>query len=129
MNKLPLLAFAALLINVAGAFTNSHPSPKSVATSSSSSTVLQMANDEDLLRWARSSRSAGANDNLVELMRPIGVVLAEDDKGNVFVETLAPNGNAARSGKVGISRLTATLVYRVEHKQQQIPKGFTVFYR
>ena len=26
--------------------------------------------------------------------------IAEDDKGNVYVETLAPNGNAARSGKV-----------------------------
>ena len=29
-----------------------------------------------------------------------GVVLAEDDDGNVYVETLAPNGNAARSGQV-----------------------------
>jgi hypothetical protein len=63
-------------------------------------TSLNMANDDDLLRWARSSRSAGAEDNLVELGRPVGVVLAEDDNGNVYVETLAPKGNAARSGKV-----------------------------
>ena len=68
-----------------------------------SATALQMSTDEEnLLRMARSSRSAGAEDNLVELKRPIGVVLAEDDNGNVYVETLAPKGNAARSGKVRV---------------------------
>lgn len=57
--------------------------------------------DADFLRWARASRSAGANDNVVELLRPLGLVLNEDKRtGNVFVETVAPNGNAARTGKV-----------------------------
>ena len=66
-----------------------------------STVALHMAkDDDDLLRWAKTSRSASAGDNVVELIRPIGVVLSEDEKGNVFVETLAPNGNAARSGKV-----------------------------
>ena len=92
-NKISLFALAALLLNVASGFA---PSTKQATTT----TALKMANDEDLLRWARSSRSAGAGDNLVELVRPIGVVLDQDDNGNVFVETLAPNGNAARSGKV-----------------------------
>ena len=56
--------------------------------------------DEDFNRWARASRSAGTNDNLVELKRPLGLVLDEDDNGNVYVQTVAPKGNAARSGLV-----------------------------
>lgn len=59
-----------------------------------------MANDNDLLRWARSARSAGANDRVVELKRPLGLVLDVDDSGNVYVETVAPRGNAARTGLV-----------------------------
>lgn len=74
--------------------------PPSTATVSKS-TVLSMAKkDDDLLRAARSSRSAGSDDNLVELMRPLGMILNQDDAGNVYVETLAPKGNAARTGKV-----------------------------
>ena len=56
--------------------------------------------ENDLLRWARSKRSADSDDNVVELMRPLGVVLNQDETGNVYVETLAPKGNAARTGKV-----------------------------
>jgi len=56
--------------------------------------------DEDFRRFTKQSRSASAGDNLVELRRPLGIVLNEDDNGNVFVETLAPKGNAARSGLV-----------------------------
>jgi hypothetical protein len=65
-------------------------------------TALSMAEEknEDLLRWARASRSAGSDDNVVELMRPLGVVLNQDASGNVYVETVAPKGNAARTGKV-----------------------------
>lgn len=66
------------------------------------STALQMAADEDqdFLRWTKQARSASATDNLVELKRPLGLVLDEDDNGNVFVQTVAPRGNAARSGQV-----------------------------
>jgi hypothetical protein len=88
----PLLVLIALLSAVA-AFS---PSPLKTP----SSTVLKMANDEDLLRWARSSRSAGINDRVVELKRPLGLVLQEDDDGNVYVETVAPRGNAGRTGMV-----------------------------
>lgn len=63
-------------------------------------TELGMANDKDLLRWARASRSAGPNDRVVELKRPLGLVLDSDDSGNVYVETVAPRGNAARTGLV-----------------------------
>jgi len=69
-------------------------------TSTSTATQLSMANDKDLMRWARASRSASADDRVVELRRPLGLVLDEDDSGNVYVETVAPRGNAARTGLV-----------------------------
>ncbi len=56
--------------------------------------------DDELNRFARSQRSAGVNDRVVELKRPLGLVLNEDDNGNVFVDTVAPKGNAARTGLV-----------------------------
>lgn len=63
--------------------------------------ALSMANNnEDLLRWARASRSAGSEDNVVELLKPLGLVLNQDANGNVYVETVAPKGNAARTGQV-----------------------------
>jgi hypothetical protein len=67
------------------------------------STALSMAEEknDDLLRWAKASRQAGSDDNVVELNRPLGLILTQDDNGNVYVETVAPKGNAARSGKVG----------------------------
>jgi hypothetical protein len=69
-------------------------------TTATTSSALKMANDEDLLRWARASRSAGSEDTVVELIRPLGLVLNEDQFKNVYVETVAPKGNAARTGKV-----------------------------
>lgn len=103
--RLQFLALVAALVNVATGFVPGlaarQGSTGTASVSAASSTALKMANDEDLLRWARSSRSAEAGDNVVELVRPVGVVLAQDDAtGNVYVETVAPNGNAARSGKV-----------------------------
>lgn len=74
--------------------------PSSMVADTRPLTALSMAEDDDFMRWARQSRSAGAGDNLVELKRPLGLVLDEDDDGNVFVQTVAPKGNAARSGLV-----------------------------
>jgi hypothetical protein len=63
--------------------------------------VLQMAkDDDDLLRWAKGQRQAGVGDRVVELTRPLGIVLNDDGAGNVYVETVAPKGNAARTGQV-----------------------------
>merc|ERR1711937_1125713 len=76
-----------------------------------SPSALSMANDDDLLRYSRASRQAGNDDNVVELMRPLGLVLNQDDDGNVYVETVAPRGNAARTGRVCIiSHFTEHLV-------------------
>lgn len=72
-------------------------------TGQSTTTALSMNNpynNNDFLRWAKDKRSADADDNVVELNRPLGLILNQDDSGNVYVETVAPNGNAARTGKV-----------------------------
>jgi hypothetical protein len=64
------------------------------------------ANDNsEFMRWAKQSRAASVGDNVVELVRPLGLVLNEDERGNVYVETLAPKGNAARTGKVRSARI------------------------
>lgn len=92
------------LVAVAAAITV--PSAMGFAPSSATCparplTDLSMAKgDDEFNRWARASRSAGADENKVEMKRPLGLVLDEDDNGNVFVQTVAPKGNAARSGLV-----------------------------
>jgi len=93
-----LLAVMALLGCTSTTAFQTTPSCTTTRSSSRPTTAMQMANDEDFLRWARASRSAQADDTVVELMRPLGLVLNEDDKGNVYVETVAPKGNAARQG-------------------------------
>ena len=96
--KLFLQICAVILMCIQSANAFASTSSKSGA----SSTALSMAGNEDLLRFARASRQAGNDDNVVELMRPLGLVLNQDDDGNVYVETVAPRGNAARTGKVCI---------------------------
>mmetsp|Transcript_30320 Transcript_30320/g.46432 ORF Transcript_30320/g.46432 Transcript_30320/m.46432 type:complete len:107 (-) Transcript_30320:611-931(-) len=84
-----------MMIGVCSGFAPMQQQPKSSS--------LQMATgDSDFMRAARSARSAGFNDRLVELKRPLGLVLNQDESGNVYVETVAPRGNAARTGKVSV---------------------------
>jgi hypothetical protein len=96
-----LLTLVALLCSVASISAFS-PGLSTVKLSSTSALSAERDEEQELLRQAKSSRSAGADDMVVELMRPLGIVLASDDKGNVYVETVAPKGNAARTGKVNI---------------------------
>jgi hypothetical protein len=76
------------------------------ATTTTTATVLAAAaggsteKDEEYMRWARQSRSAEAGDEIVEFPRPLGLILNADAQGNVYVEKVAPKGNAARTGKV-----------------------------
>lgn len=44
----------------------------------------------------RAARKPGPMDLVVELQKPLGIVLEEDEKGNVYVKELSPAGNAAR---------------------------------
>lgn len=66
------------------------------------STVLNLSddNDQNFMRWNRQKRSATVGDRVVELKRPLGIVLEEDENGNVYVDAVAPRGNAARTGMV-----------------------------
>lgn len=77
-------------------------SSRSTVSNKLRSHALDMSknNDDELARFSRQQRSAGADDRVVELKRPLGLVLEEDADGNVYVETVAPRGNAARSGMV-----------------------------
>jgi hypothetical protein len=75
-------------------------------TRTTTATVLAAAaggsteKDEEYMRWARQARSAEAGDEIVEFPRPLGLILNADAQGNVYVEKVAPKGNAARTGKV-----------------------------
>ena len=83
-------------------------SPRAAATrTTTSTTALTMAadaaddDDKNFMKWARAARYATDEDEVIELPRPLGLVLNQDPAGNVYVETVAPKGNAARTGKVG----------------------------
>ena len=93
-----LLTF--VLCQVTNSFVIPPASTSNAAATTTATTTALNANDKDLLRWARANRSASADDRVVELKRPLGLVLDEDDSGNVYVETVAPRGNAARTGQV-----------------------------
>jgi len=95
-----LISFLFLLVP-AVAFTNSPEASSSVATSSSNTALFWNTDfNGDFMRKERESRNAGNDDNVVELRRPLGIILKEDKEGNVYVETIAPRGNAARAGGV-----------------------------
>jgi hypothetical protein len=78
-------------------------------------TALGMAqgdnDDESFMKWARAARYATDADEVVELPRPLGLILNQDPAtGNVYVEKVAPRGNAARSGKVGLVGVSCGMV-------------------
>ena len=93
-------SFALLLSFIVCYYSNAFI-PLPTHTTTKATTVLTMAKDnEEFMKFARQSRSAGSDDRVVELVRPLGLVLADDGRGNVYVQTIAPKGNAARSGMV-----------------------------
>jgi hypothetical protein len=99
-----ICAAALLSVPAAGAFQTALSLPTMTKTTSTTSLLAAPQDDgsknSDFMRWAKASRAAEAEDNLVEMQRPLGLILNQDEQGNVFVETIAPKGNAARSGKV-----------------------------
>jgi len=95
MKSALVLIAAAAMASPAMAFA-----PASTGVAKPMTALSMVEDDEEFMRWARQSRSASSGDNKVELKRPLGLVLDEDDNGNVFVQTVAPKGNAARAGVV-----------------------------
>jgi hypothetical protein len=103
MNSLLLATVALLSCATGNAFQTMVPNTAATCrTQAPLSTALHMANDEDFKRWDKASRSAQDGDNVVTMRKPLGLVLNSDDEGNVYVETVAPKGNAARTGMVRI---------------------------
>eukprot|EP00562_Extubocellulus_spinifer_P023838 CAMPEP_0178676994 /NCGR_PEP_ID=MMETSP0698-20121128/36210_1 /TAXON_ID=265572 /ORGANISM="Extubocellulus spinifer, Strain CCMP396" /LENGTH=182 /DNA_ID=CAMNT_0020321265 /DNA_START=107 /DNA_END=655 /DNA_ORIENTATION=- len=82
-------SFAAFLVALAA----------TIMTSSAFSPTRTPPSTAYITTTAQPSSTA-LNDRLVELKRPLGIVLNEDANGNVYVETVAPRGNAARTGEV-----------------------------
>lgn len=74
--------------------------------------VVKMSDDAPLRNMMRSARKPGPNDRVVEVNKPLGLVLEEDERGNVYVKQVQRGGNAARSGKIEegdlISMISAT---------------------
>ena len=56
--------------------------------------------DAMMNRNSRSSRSAGADDRVVELRMPLGIELDEDKEGNVYVKSIEKNSRAEKSNMV-----------------------------
>lgn len=65
-----------------------------------SNRLVMKVNNDAFTRANRATRSAAADDRIVEILLPLGMELAEDKEGNVFVKSIEPNGRAARTGKV-----------------------------
>jgi hypothetical protein len=60
---------------------------------------LKAKNDPET-RANRAARRSGAGDRVVELRKPLGLTLNEDQEGNVFVVAIDPFGRAAQSRSV-----------------------------
>ena len=100
MKTTSLIIFAAVA-HQANAFAPvAHSNAVKTSADSPLAPALFMAKEDELSRYARQQRFADADDRVVELKRPLGLVLEEDANGNVYVETVAPKGNAARTGIV-----------------------------
>jgi C-terminal processing protease CtpA/Prc len=86
-----LLAISALAVVNAFSFS----STKTVARQMS----MKVENDA-FRKQNREMRKASATDRLVEIRAPLGLVLDEDEDGNVFVVEVEKGGRAERTGKV-----------------------------
>jgi len=64
--------------------------------SSTPSRTTMMAGGMSEFNKNRAARKPGPLDLVVELQKPLGIVLEEDEKGNVYVKELSPAGNAMR---------------------------------
>lgn len=68
--------------------------------------VLHMANNEEeelIKNMARAARKPSATDRVIEMSKPLGLVLEEDEKQNIYIKSAQPGSNAVqyfRSGKI-----------------------------
>jgi len=72
-----------------------HPFPFSLPFRPTTTTTFASGGSSEFNK-NRAARKPGPMDLVVELQKPLGIVLEEDEKGNVYVKELSPAGNAAR---------------------------------
>jgi hypothetical protein len=65
-----------------------------------------MSDDAPLRNMMRSARKPGPNDRVVEVNKPLGLVLEEDERGNVYVKQVQRGGNAARVSETGHTQVS-----------------------
>lgn len=58
--------------------------------------------DRALANMARAARQVGPNDRVVELRKPLGLVLEEDERGNVYIVEILDGGNASRKKTINV---------------------------
>ncbi|CAM9474455.1 unnamed protein product [Laminaria digitata] len=68
---------------------------------------MQMAQSDEekdraLANMARAARQVGPNDRVVEVRKPLGLVLEEDERGNVYIVEILPEGNASRKKSINV---------------------------
>uniref|UniRef100_A0A6U4EGF8 PDZ domain-containing protein n=1 Tax=Phaeomonas parva TaxID=124430 RepID=A0A6U4EGF8_9STRA len=64
------------------------------------SRIGELNMNDPLTNFFRAKRGVAAGDRIVEIKKPLGLVLEEDERGDVYVASVA--GNAARTGKVNV---------------------------
>ena len=96
-----ILVLLSLFFDASAFNLHSRSSSKIAVMGSNRHHELSMAvkNDQQA-RANRETRKAGADDRMIELKKPLGLVLDEDPDGNVFVTSIEANGRAEKSGKV-----------------------------
>lgn len=101
--------FALSLIHLSTGFLQLPQQPCQMAnfqSQESSAVVLQMAgnNEEEFIKnMARAARKPSATDRVIEMSKPLGLVLEEDEKQNIYIKSAQPGSNAVqyfRSGKI-----------------------------
>ncbi|KAJ1440241.1 hypothetical protein B484DRAFT_443543 [Ochromonadaceae sp. CCMP2298] len=89
---LALLALASQVTAFSGGLVRLSATPPTRG-----SMTMQVKND-DFSKANRAARKSGAGERMVELKKPMGMELDEDQNGNVFVKSIDPLSRAEKSG-------------------------------
>ncbi|CAM9525686.1 unnamed protein product, partial [Choristocarpus tenellus] len=60
-----------------------------------------------LANVARAARKVGPNDRVVEIQKPMGLVLEEDERGNVYIVEILSGSNASKNKKINVGDLVS----------------------
>ena len=85
----PVASLTSSLARVGSARISSSSSSSSSCTTSTSLCAIFGGDDDDAdrIREMKGMRRSQIGDRVVELKRPLGIELNEDDRGNVYIES------------------------------------------